>query len=575
MAAPETLGQIFLAQCEKYADKPAYLVPGKKEFTPITYADTRRRVFESARALWAMGLRRGDMVVIVSENGIEWCLFDWACQTLGLVAVPIYPTLPPDQTQYIVRDCGAKLYIAQNDKQADKVEGLTELRVERLPSEGQSDGYRAFASESNLTEEMWVHEATSGGREDLATLIYTSGTTGHPKGVMLPHRCFTSLLENIPKTIPIDYRDTFLNFLPLSHVFARFVDHILSFGVGATTAFIGSLATMASDMERVKPTIMAVVPRLLESVRTKIVEKVEKDPPFRRSLFQMALTQGLAKQRRQFAPLNPILNRLVGDKVRARFGGRLRFFVSGGAALPPVVSEFYLALGVGVLQGYGLTETCAASALNLPDDNSPETVGPPITGVETTIAPDGEILIRGASVMSGYFNLPEDTAAAIDGEGWFHTGDIGELRVDGKLRITDRKKDLIVLGNGKNVAPQPIENKLKESPYINEAVLIGDGMEGCVALIVPEFEKVTSWLNEQGVNVADPAEMAVNDSVKALIKSEVDKTNKTLADFERVKRHELVTSPFTIDGGELTPSLKVRRRVVKEKYSDLIDRMKR
>jgi len=574
MPAPDTLGALFLQQCDQYAAKPAYLVPGKKEHRPVTYAEVRGLVLERAKALWALGARRGDRVVIVSENGVEWCLLDWACQTLGLVTVPIYPTLPPDQTQYIVEDCGARLYIAQNDKQAEKVADLAVLRVERLPGEGAA-GYDAHATPSELTEEMWLAEARAGGREDLATLIYTSGTTGKPKGVMLPHRCFTSLIEDIRRTIPITDRDTLLNFLPLSHVFARFVDHFLSFGLGATTAFIGSIASLANDMVSVKPTIMAVVPRLLESVRSKILEKVAKDSPLSQKIFALALSQGMKKQKGGFAPLYALTNRLVGEKVRARFGGRLRFFVSGGAALPPAVSEFYIAMGVTVLQGYGLTETCAASSLNLPDDNAPETVGQPIKGVEVKIAADGEILIRGESVMTGYFNLPEDTAAAIDGEGWFHTGDIGEIRADGKLRITDRKKDLIVLGNGKNVAPQPIENRLKESPYINEAVLLGDGMEGCVALIVPEFERVGLWLREQGENISDTAEMANNQKVKALIKGEVEAANKGLADFERVKRHELITTPFSIDGGELTPSLKVRRRVVKEKYSDLIDRMRR
>lgn len=574
MSAPDTLGALFLRQCDQYAAKPAYLVPGKKEHRPITYSEVKDLVFERAKALWALGVRRGDRVVIVSENGVEWCLFDWACQTLGVVTVPIYPILPPDQTQYIVQDCGARLYIAQNDKQAEKVSELTDLRVERLPADGEP-GYQSHAVHSELTEEMWQAEARKGGREDLATLIYTSGTTGKPKGVMLPHRCFTSLIEDIRRTIPITDQDTLLNFLPLSHVFARFVDHFLSFGLGATTAFIGSIASLAHDMVSVKPTIMAVVPRLLESVQSKIFEKVAKDSPLSQKIFAMAIAQGIAKQRGGLALLYPLTNRLVGEKVRARFGGRLRFFVSGGAALPPAVSEFYIAMGVTVLQGYGLTETCAASSLNLPEDNSPETVGKPIQGVEVKIAPDGEILIRGESVMAGYFNLPEDTAAAIDAEGWFRTGDIGELRPDGKLRITDRKKDLIVLGNGKNVAPQPIENRLKESPYINEAMLLGDGMEGCVALIVPEYERVSQWLREQGENISDTAELANNQKVRSLIKGEIEAANKSLADFERVKRHELITTPFTIEGGELTPSLKVRRRVVKEKYPDLIDRMRR
>lgn len=570
-----SLGDMVVTQSERMGDKVALLVPGKSGFTPVSYRQMGERVYAIATALRSLGLQRGDRLCIVSENNDTWGLTDWAAQTLGVVTVPIYPTLPPDQTQYIAKDCGAKVALVQNAKQAAKFDGADWIQVVPLLSEGSDVGIEARANPSLLSVEDWKTEARASQPEELATLIYTSGTTGHPKGVMLPHRCFTSLCANIPNDLPITGEDTFLSFLPLSHVFERFAGHILPISLGATIAYAGSLASLANDMQAVKPTVMLVVPRFLEATRARIYENAMKATGLRKKLFVAAMKQGAKRLRGESAPLAGVLDKIVGGKIRERLGGRMRFFVSGGAALPTHVSEFYLSLGVNVLQGYGLTETCAASCCNHPDDVKPETVGKPITGVELKIAGDGEILLRGPSVMQGYFNLPEDTKNTISPEGWLHTGDIGELDSAGRLKITDRKKDLLVLANGKNVAPQPIENKLKESEYINEAMLIGDGMEYCAALIVPEFDRITTWLKAKGETLEDTAAMVKRDDVRALIKSEIDRTNKTLADFEKVKKHELIQSPFSIDGGELTPSLKVRRRVVIQKYSELVDSLKR
>ncbi len=570
-----TLGQMFLGQTERFAAKTAHLIPQSgKDPIPVTYGELRTQVHGFASALVGLGVQSGDRVVLQAESSADWAMCDWACQTLGVVLVPIYPTLPADQSQYIVQDCGAKLVVSQNTKQAVKMEGLTGIQVVLLSKEGDQPGLKERAQPDQLSQDAWVQGAQAAGEEDLATLIYTSGTTGVPKGVMLPHRAFTYLCADIPSCIPLKEQDVFLSFLPLSHVFERFAGHVLPMSMGATIGYVGSLASLAHDMERVKPTIMLVVPRLLESLKGRIEDGVLKAPPLRQRLFRMAQEQGLKRMRGEFAPLAGVLEGLVGSKIKAKFGGRLRYFVSGGAALPTHVSEFYLALGIHVLQGYGLTENCAAACINRPEDNRPDTVGPPLKGVEVKIAADGEILLRGRCIMQGYYNLPEDTAATLDAEGWLHTGDIGELD-RGNLRITDRKKDLLVLGNGKNVAPQPIESRLKESPYINEAVLLGDGMESVVAMVVPEFERVAMWLKEKGVNLKEPEKIAVHPDVIALIKSEVQRANDGLADFERVKRHVLVPAPFTIDGGELTPSLKVRRKVVKEKYANLVDALKR
>ncbi len=566
IAEARSLGDSLRRSCKKYAARPAYLVPENKEFRTLTYTDLWREVVKFAQAIDALGIKRGDRLCIIGETALEWALTDWACQCLGVVTVPIYPTLPADQAQYIVNDCGAKFVVCSEEQHVKKVREMPGVRA--LTYAG------LLHEKTSLTEEQLIARINEVKRDDEATFIYTSGTTGSPKGAILTHDNFLSLSACIQDGFPVDENDRFFIFLPLAHVFARYAGHALPINIGASVVFAGSIASIGSDLLKTHPTIVLCVPRFLESMRARVLDGVEKYPALRKKLFFAALGQGIKKYRRQSAPFHGILDKIVGKKLRDRIGGSVRFFVSGGAALPTHVNEFYNAFHLTVLQGYGLTETTAASCINTPWDNRPHTVGPPFGVVEIKIAPDGEILQRGASVMKGYYNLPEETAKAIDAEGWFHTGDIGQFD-DGHLMITDRKKDLIVLGNGKNVAPLPIENKLKESEYINEAVLFGDGMEYCCALIVPEFDRVKTWLKQKGVNEDDPAAIAQRDDVKELIKGEVAAANKTLADFEKAKKHVLLGAMFTQETGELTPSLKVKRKVVKEKFAKEIESMKR
>lgn len=564
-----SLGAQLRRSVERWPDRVSHMVPNGKEFTHVTFSELEQQVFESAQALSALGVKKGDRVAIVGETSFEWALVDWACQTLGIISVPIYPTLPADQAQYIAHDCGAKIVICSDAKQSAKITDIPTY----VWKEGQGENYRTHALNSHLTYEAWGEITHSVMQEDLATLIYTSGTTGNPKGVMLNHRNFLSLNKNIQNSLPVNENDIFLSWLPVSHVFERYAGHALPVSIGATIVY-SSVTTLAVDMAKVKPTILLAVPRFLESLKSKILDGVAKKKPLEQKLFHLAVSQGLKKFRGEFAPLAGLMDKIVASKVREKTGGNLRYIASGGAALAPHVAEFFLALNLNVLQGYGLTETCAATSLNPPEDNKPWTVGVPIGGVEIKIAADGEILQRGDSVMMGYYNLPDATKEAIDSEGWFHTGDIGEF--EGRhLKITDRKKDLLVLGNGKNVAPQPVENRLKESEYISEVVLLGDGMEHCCALVIPDFERVETWLKSQGQSEADPTKLVARDDVKQLIRGEIDKANKQMADFERVRKHVLVPKAFSVDDGELTPSMKVRRKVVKEKYADLIDSMKK
>lgn len=565
------LGDLFHRVCDRYNQKVGAMYRDGKDFHSLSFAEIHERVRIFASALDSLGLKKGDTLAILAESSIDWAHTDWAAQTLGIITVPIYPTLMPDQIEYILKDSGTKTVAVGSKELASKVR---DLPIYGIRSNEGLESLQDVAPNALLDFQEWRQISETIDREDVATIIYTSGTTGDPKGAVLPHRCFLSLTDGIQQSLPIDEKDTFLSFLPLSHVFERFAGHVLPLSVGAIVAYSGGLMTLTKDMVAVRPTVMLLVPRLLEAIRDRILDGVKKESKFKQWLFSRALAAGLKRQQGGHPFLGGLLDRLVGAKIREKTGGRIRFFVSGAAPLSPSVSEFYIAFGLNVLQGYGLTETMAATAVNHPDRNDPKTVGEPIMGMEVAIASDGEILIRGPGVMKGYLNLPQPTAEAIDQEGWFHSGDIGEFE-GMKLKITDRKKDLLILANGKNVAPQPIENKLKFSEYIAEAVLFGDQMESVCALIVPNFERLKSFAKDHDLISKDDEELISLPEIKKLLKDEITEVNKSLADFEKVKRYEVLSQQFSEATGELTPTLKVKRKVVRTKYAEVIARMER
>lgn len=548
-------------------DKVAMLVPKGSQFEEIRYRELLDIVRSYAGAIKGLGVARGDRLALISENCVEWSFVDWACRCLGVVVVPIYPTLPADQASYIVKDSGAKLVVAGGADQLAKVACIDDSEAILLKG---SDSLEEKVSSGAfpMTEAAFNAEIEATGPEDISTIIYTSGTTGLPKGAMLPHRAFIHVCECAQRQFPLTETDVFLTFLPMSHVYERVAGQALPICLGATIAYAKSLASLAGDMQKVKPTVLLCVPRFLESFSDKVLDTIRKAPPIRQKLFALAMSQGIKKQAGGFAPLAGILDKIVMSKLRERVGGKMRLFISGGAALPKHLAEFYIGAGLTVLQGYGLTETTGGTCVNHPDRNKYWTVGESL-GMDIKIAEDGEILIKGPALMTGYYNLPEETAQAIDKDGWFHTGDIGEFEGQ-NLKITDRKKDLIVLGNGKNVAPQPIESKLTASPYIAEAVVLGDNMDHCVALIVPNFAAIRTLLK-----LSDTEVLSLNIEAKALIKKEIDRINKTLASFEMVKKHTILDNAFTLEGGELTPTQKVKRKVVKEKYAEQIAGMSR
>ncbi|MEQ1822384.1 MAG: AMP-binding protein [Fimbriimonadaceae bacterium] len=545
-------------RAHRWPEKTVMRYPEGKEFKRLSFAELAIKAQAYAAALRNLGVKRGDRVALQSENCVEWSFVDWGCQCLGAILVPIYPTLPADQTQFIVRDAEASLVISGSTDQQAKVSDLD--LTKRLLSE-----IAETASTANMDLADWNKEVDEADPDDVATFIYTSGTTGNPKGVMLTHRNFLHVAKYATDEIGFRDDDTFLTFLPMSHVYERIVGQCLPVYCGATIVYSKGLASLANEMLTSKPTIMLCVPRFLEATMNKFLDGVKKQSPLQQKLFNLALSQGANRAEGKFAPLAGLLDKIVGTKIRARTGGNIRFFVSGGAALPPHVARFYLAFRLCVLQGYGLTETTGGSVVNRPENNKYWTVGEPL-GMECTIASDGEILLRGPGIMKGYHNLPEQTAQAIDADGWFHTGDIGEF--EGKsLKITDRKKDLLVLANGKNIAPQVIEGKLKESKFIQEVVLFGDGNEYVYGLVIPNFERLKEAL---GVNGTDE-ELVGNTEVKAKMKAEIDSVNKSLADFEKVKKHTLVAAQFSIETGELTPSLKVKRKVIKERFAKQLE----
>ena len=568
---PDSLGAMLLRSSQQFGSRIAMTIPRNKTREELTYSALFEQVLKVAQALWQLGVRRGDRVCLFSENCAEWAWVDWACQTLGVVLVPVYPTLPAEQAAFIAEDSGAVLFIAGSDAHFERVQGAVKARLIKLLGDGES--VMGLASgDSPLTREQWLTEISLTQPSDLATIIYTSGTTGNPKGAMLENHSLVWLSRAIHASLPVDQNDTFLSWLPLAHVYERFAGHILPISCGAKIAYAQSLATLANDMVSCSPTIMLIVPRFLESVKERIEDGVKKQAPLKQKLFNLTLSEGKKRLHGGFSLLWPLLDKLVASKIRERTGGKLKFFVSGGTAMPMHIYDFFGAFGLKVLQGYGLTETCAGNCFNSPDRIKPASVGEPVQGVEIKLADDGEICIKAPCVMRGYYNQPEATAAVIDADGYFHTGDIGAW--DGThLKITDRKKDILVLANGKNVAPQPIENLVRESSLIAEAVLFGDNQNYVGALIIPDLERMQRTAKEAGQVPPTADNLAENDFVRKTIKAEIDKVNQRLADYEKIKRFEVLMATFSIDTGELTPSLKVKRKVVKEKFEAQIKRL--
>jgi len=586
----ETLSDLFLLAAG-YHKPDCLLHKVGGEYVPIATAELVDRVRRTARALENLGVEPGDRVALMAENGPHWPTVDFAALCRGAASVPIYPTLLPEQVAYIVADSGAKVVVVQT---AEQLAGLREHR-DRIPGvqklvlidgePGGDDGATTLdallAGGADADPTAFEEHARRTAPDDLASLVYTSGTTGQPKGVMLTHRNFVSNICTAMGLVDFRADQTSLSFLPLAHVFERMIDYCY-FYKGVSIAYAESVQTVPQNMQEVRPHVFVSVPRVYEKFHARVQDTIAAAPPVRQKLFRWAVGVGRESLPWTLKGEHPsgllglkyaLANALVFRKLEERLGGRFEYAVSGGAPLAPDLAEFFWSVGIEIYEGYGLTETSPVISVNAPGITKLGTVGRPIPGIEVEIAEDGEILTRGPHVMKGYFGNPEATAEVIDEDGWFHTGDIGEIDADGYLRITDRKKEIIVNAYGKNVAPAPIENALKSSRYVSQAVVIGDRRKFLAALVVPDLEALTTWAKGQGIAVAGAEELIADHRVRELIAAEVAAVNEGLASYERIVAWELLPEEFSLEGGELTPTQKVKRRVIHEKYDDRIDRM--
>lgn len=594
---PVSVPELCLSALRRHEKSDAINLKHEGKWLHLPAEAIERRVHAVALGLAGLGVKKGDRVALLSENRPDWSVVDLAILSLGAINVPIYTTQAPDQVRYILEDSGARVLFVSGravyrharsgiepvtaleqkiffdiDVAAEHAGAMTLQALEQHGAERARTEPEAFAR---------YLQAVRG--DDLATILYTSGTTGEPKGVMLTHANFVSNVLSITSALPIFSTDVSLSVLPLSHIFERTCFYVFCWN-GVSVYYATSFDQVGEYLREVRPTIMTAVPRLFEKVYHRIVQKGTSAGGFHAKLFLWALRVGqryaeLKDQRQRVPPLleiqQTIASRLVFAKWRAGVGGRLRYFVSGGASLSPALAYAFLGAGIHILQGYGMTEA-PIDAVNRPDNNRVGSVGLPFPGIEVKLDPEGEILLRGPNVMRGYYHKPEETRAAFTDDGFYRTGDVGRLDEQGRLYITDRQKELFKLSNGKYIAPQLIESLIKQSALISQVVVVGAGRKQPAALIVPDWDALTSALPGAAAEVGKTMsrqDWSRHTTAIKLVQREVLQLTSTLADYERVRRIALLAEDFSIDGGELTPTLKVKRRVIDKKYGALIDEL--
>jgi len=583
-----TIPDLFFEACERYDKPDAAMVPQDGRFVPRAHRDWRADVENFAKGLIALGLAPREHVAILAETRYEWTVADLAILSAGAVDVPLYPTLSETQILWHLDHSDAIGIIVSTREQAKKFLAVGDqcrrLRFAIVMEELELPGFETMTAviERGRAEPSDTLAQRRAGIQpkDPMTIIYTSGTTGEPKGVVLSHENLIANLSSCMEITPFTPEDIHLAHLPLSHVFERMGGYYLAVHCGMTIAYARDVSTVADDMLSVRPTVLFSVPRLFEKIFARVHANAAAAGFIKRSVFNWAIAIAIkaAPALNAGQPLSGWLSKkwnwadkLVYAKVKEKTGGRLKFMISGGAPLAKEISETFLGMGMTIVEGYGLTESAPVLTINPQDRNRPGTVGPPLSNVQLHIAEDGEILARGPNVMLGYYKNPEATAATIV-DGWLCTGDVGMIDDAGYLRITDRKKDIIVMSNGKNLAPAPIESALKLSPFIEQAVVIGEQHNFITALIVPPWDTVREWAPAQNWPT-DPQVLIDNAEFREFIAQEVHERTKAFARFEQIKLFSLVPSPFTVETGELTPSLKVRRRAVEATYRAMIDKM--
>jgi long-chain acyl-CoA synthetase len=596
-AVPEgNIAQLFLDAVDNYRKPDALKFKEAGAWHAISHRQIYEDVKRAALGLEALGIGPGERVAVLSENRPEWLLSDFACVMSGAISVPLYPVLPTDQIGYMLQDSEARVVFVSTEEQLAKVRE-SKLSVPSLEHIVVFDAACAVGSDvmslegllevgdskmAERSDDEYRQRALATDPHEVLTILYTSGTTGTPKGVMLTHNNIFSNVRTALEVVEITSSDVSLSVLPLCHIFERMVGQYLMYDAGVTIWYAESFQAVGANFIEARPTVMTLVPRGYEKIYARFEEVVRKASPVKQKLARWAMGVGakhtdkqLAGERipRSLALQHAIADRLVFSKIRALLGGRMRLFVSGSAPLNPDIARFVISAGVTLLEGYGLTETSPVITLNSIGDIKLGSVGKPLPGVEVAIAEDGEILTRGPHVMKGYYKMPEATAAAIEPDGWFHTGDIGELDESGRLTITDRKKDLIVTAGGKNIAPQPIENRVKSSAYVSQVIMLGDRRKFPILLVVPDFDALRTWARSQRIEHKDQTELVADRRVADFVEREILNSLADLAQYERPKRVALLPRELSIDDGEITPTMKVRRRVIETRWRSMIDRL--
>jgi long-chain acyl-CoA synthetase len=606
-----TIAELFYESL-KYELPDAFAAKARGAYQPLSHRDVQAMVERLALALHARGLRAGDRVALLAENRPEWAVADFACAVLGVVSVPIYHTLTADQTAYILQDCGARWILVSSSAQLSKVRAtlpkLAELEAVLVLEESAAASVGMLRAFQEAGKDMFTWsqlqqegEGLDGRRgevrtwaadrkpEDLLTLIYTSGTTGDPKGAMLTHGNLASNIVGVVEVAIAALRpergDRCLSVLPLSHIFERTAGHYTMYHLGFAIYYAESLISLPQNLLEVRPAVIMAVPRIFEKIYAKVRDAVTSGGVARRMVFSWAtdtchrVVRYLYLDRQPPAVLNVlwrVADRILLAKIRAKTGGNLRFCVTGGAGLNPRIMEFFWAMGVPIYEGYGLTETSPILTLNRQGKVRPGYVGQAILKTWNgrpflKLAADGEILCQGPNIMQGYWKNEAATREVFDADGYFCTGDVGEMDPQGRVKITDRKKEIIVTNGGKNIAPQPIENELREDPYIEQAVVVGDHRNHLAALLVPHYPTLRAWCGRKDLIFADDAEMVAHPKVIAKLMKQVNRLNAHLPAFERIRKIAILEKELTAESGLLTPSLKLKRRVVNDTFKDVIE----
>ena len=576
-------------------ERPALKHKVDDQFVGISYDKLFEETENFALGLASLGVKRGDKVAIIAENRPKWVYSDMAILGLGAVDVPLYPISTSDTIEFCLNNSESVGIIVSNKfhlnkvlKIHKKVKSLKFIIVMNDGDTGDEKMVHAFSAVQSMGKKFkqeqanyFVDNINLSNEDDICTIIYTSGTTGVPKGVLLTHKNIVSNVKAAHEIFDINHNDIFLSFLPLCHIFERMAGYYTAFSCGGMICYAESIEKVGPNMEEIRPTIITAVPRLFERIYSKIKRNIENQSEKKQKIFHWALEIGkeyvAAKKSNESIPISltakhALADKLVFSKLREKTGGRIRFFISGGAALARELGQFFEAVGVLIIEGYGLTESSPVIAANRVNDYKFGTVGKPMPGVEIKIAQDGEILAYGPNIMQGYYKNKKETDAVLK-NGWLHTGDLGVFDAEGFLIITDRKKHLFKTSGGKYIAPTPIENLFLGSKFIEQFVLIGDRRMFLSALIVPDYEAIKEYADANRISYTDPKELVNMKQIYELLQKDLDQFQKKLANYERVRKFTILEQPFTIEGGELTPSLKVKRKVIEERYKDLIDDM--